>query len=75
MGGPFIIDRARAREEISSALAHVLSERVAKRLTDRVLAALERAVAPKAPAPPTEFERARARELARRAGLRVRGTR
>jgi hypothetical protein len=75
MTKPLVIDRERARTEVSSALAHVLSERVAKRLTDRVLAALERAVAPKAPAPPTELERARAREIARRAGLRVRGTR
>lgn len=75
MTKPLVIDRERAREEVTSALAHVLSERAARRLTERVLAALERAVAPKAPPAPTDTERALARHLARRAGLHVRGTR
>lgn len=71
MTKPLVIDRARAREEVMSALAHVLSERAARRLADRVLAALERAVAPAAPPPPTDRDRAFARQLARRAGLHV----
>lgn len=75
MSAPLIFDRVRLRDLLEHELRTVLAPGIARRVAGRAVAELERAALPEPPPAPTELERARAREIARRAGLRVRETR
>lgn len=63
----YVVDRERLRSE----LLRVFSSAIVDRVLDRI----GRACAPRPAAAPSDVERARAREAARRAGMHVRSRR